>query len=121
MTFKLNLELIDLKKEIIPIMNNIEIIKEIENCITNINFKNDLKKIETEIDAIDKHLFIFERKKFFSEISQEKFISIINNEFSFSKWIDISGKEITDFYFFIYLLKMDIYHEKSYKSEESII
>lgn len=121
LTFNQNLELIDLKKEIIHIMKNVEIIKEIENNINDINFKDDLEKIKTEIDGIDKQIFIFERKKFFSEISQEKFLFVIEKEFSSNKSIDVSGKEITDFYFFIYLLKMDIYHEKSYKAEESVI
>lgn len=121
LTFNQNLELIDLKKEIIHIMKKVEIIKEIENNINDINFKDDLEKIKTEIDGIDKQIFIFERKKFFSEISQEKFLFVIEKEFSSNKSIDVSGKEITDFYFFIYLLKMDIYHEKSYKAEESVI
>ena len=113
--------MINFKKQINPILKDLEIIREIDNNIDDINFNEDLEKLRKEINGIDKQLFIFERKKFFSEISQEKFIQVIDKEFANINLIDVSGKEITDFYFFIYLLKMDMFHEKSFKSEESII
>ena len=118
LTLKQNLDLINLKNQLIPVFKDLETIEEINNNLDKINFNDDLTKINEEINAIDKQLFIFERDRFFTEISQEKFKEIIENEFSF---VDVSGKEITDFYFFIFLLKMGLYDEISYKCKESIV
>ena len=118
LTLKQNLDLINLKKQLILVFKDLETIEKINNNLDKINFNEDLTKINKEINTIDKQLFIFERNQFFSEISQDKFKEIIENEFSI---IDVSKKEITNFYFFIFLLKMDMYDEKSYKAQESII
>lgn len=65
-----------------------------------------------KIKAINRKIIIFDREKIFNDISQKEFFTKMKREFENVNLIKFSGKEITDFYFFIYLLKNDIYDEK---------
>ena len=103
-------------------MQKLKNIKKFEDNINNqINFDEEIKQIKNEIDEIEKQLFIFDRKKLFLELSQEQFVNVIEREFENDKLIDISGREINDFYFYIYLLKNDMHDEKSYNSSSMIL
>ena len=111
-TFKLNIELIHNYKKIEEILKNFEAVKKIENSIENLKFEKELGEIEEEIKAINQKIIIFDRAKIFNDISQKDFFTKIKNEFDEVNLINVSDKEITDFYFFAYLLKNSLYDEK---------
>ena len=114
-TFEYNIALIKLKSEIIQIIERLNSIVKIEADIKKIDCEKELQEVENKINTINNNLFIFNRKKFFVEINQNEFVMKVIGEFPKNFIIDISGKEIVDFYFYIYLLKHDLYDEKSFK------
>lgn len=115
-TFKFNIELINSNKEIEEILKQFDAIEKIENSIENLKFKKEFAEIKEEIKAINKKIIIFDRSKIFNEISQNEFLVKLENEFNGINLVNISGKEITDFYFFTYLLKNNLYDEQSFKN-----
>ena len=117
-TFKYNITYIIIYKKIIPILNQLKILEGIENQIDSLSFKKEFDEIEKEINGINRKVILFDRKKIFDEISQDEFFEKVKNEFENINLVDISGKEIVNFYFYTYLLKRNLYDEKSYKNSD---
>ena len=116
MTFKENIEIINIKRKIdkiIPLLNKIE---EIENRIRdfNDNYQRVLNSLKDEINKIKITTNFLKRDDIFTQISKNEFIAIINDLFK-NERINFFDNEINNFYLFIYLLKKKIYDENSYK------
>ena len=114
-TFKCNIRLLRNKKDIEEIIKQFEAIEKVENLIENLEFKKEFDEIEEEIKAINRKIIILDRTKISNNISQNEFLDKMKNEFDNVNLINVSGKEIINFYFFIYLLKNNLYDEKSFK------
>ena len=117
-TFKYNIIYIEIYKKIIPILNQLKILEGIENQIDSLSFKKEFDEIEKDINEINRKVVLFDRKKIFDEVSQDEFFEKVKNEFENINLVDISGKEIVNFYFYTYLLKNNLYDEKSYKNSD---
>ena len=115
-TFRLNKEFMLINKEINPILSQLKAIEGIEKKENNLNFKKEFDEIKKEINNINIKIKIFDRTKIFTDISQKDFFSKLMGEFKNINLIDVSGKEINNFYFYTYLIKNNIYDEKSYKN-----
>ena len=115
-TFEENINLLKIKKEtdiLIPIFQKVE---EINNNINLLNRYNetDLNKLKKEISNINITIKFIKRDGIFNDISKKDFIETLESNFMKSE-IDYLSQEINNFYLFIYLLKTDLYDEKSYK------
>ena len=115
-TFEENMNLLNLKKEteiLIPIFEKIE---EINKDIIGLNayYETELTKLKNELNNLNNTIKFINREDIFEDISKEDFIKTLELNFH-KKEFDYSSPEINNFYLFIFLLKKNLYDEKSYK------
>jgi len=72
-------------------------------------------KLITEINNITISIDFIKREQLFTEINQEEFVKTLESDFQ-TEQINYLNDEINNFYLYIYLLKRNVYDEKSYKS-----
>ena len=106
--FKFNIQFIHINKEINPILSQLKVLEVIKNKENNLNFKKEFEEIKNEINTINRKIKIFDRAKIFTDISQKDFFSKLMGEFENINLINVSGKEINNFYFYTYLIKNNI-------------
>ena len=116
-TFDININLINIKKEIetlIPLFNKIG---EINNDIArlNVEYEKKLSEIRKEVDDIKITKNFLKREDIFIDLTPNEFIKSLESKFSNIN-PDYFAPEINNFNLYIYLLKNNIYDEKSYKS-----
>lgn len=120
-TFDININLLNLKKEIetlIPLYNKIGIINDDIDKL-NVEYEQKLNEIRKEIDDIKITKKFLKREDIFSDLTQDKFIKSLEAKFDKIN-LDYFEPEINNFHLYIYLLKNNIYDEKSYKSTVGI-
>lgn len=121
-TFDININLLNLKKEIetlIPLYNKIGIINDDIDKL-NVEYEQKLNEIRKEIDDIKITKKFLKREDIFSDLTQDKFIKSLEAKFDKIN-LDYFEPEINNFHLYIYLLKNNIYDEKSYKSTVGIV
>ena len=74
-----------------------------------------MKKLIVEINNIKISINFIKRENIFIDINQESFIITLQKDFENEK-VDYFNNEVNNFFLFIYLLKNNLYDEKSYKS-----
>ena len=116
-TFEKNICLINIKKKIDELIPIYEKIKNIEHEIEE--FKNmckeELEILKGEIDNINIASQFIKREEIFNSFNQEEFIRTLESCYD-KKNINNFSSEINNFKLYIYLLKNNLYDEKSYKS-----
>ena len=114
-TFGINIELLNIKKEIdglIPVLNSI---KDIKKKIRKLDkhYKKELAKLNLNYNNIVITSKYISRSDIFSNMSKNEFIN--NLELLFKNANIDFNDEINNFYFYIYLLKKKLFDDKSYK------
>ena len=114
-TFGINIELLNIKKEIdglIPVLNSI---KDIKKKIRKLDkhYKKELAKLNLNYNNIVITCKYISRSDIFSNMSKNEFIN--NLELLFKNANIDFNDEINNFYFYIYLLKKKLFDDKSYK------
>ena len=114
-TFGINIELLNIKKEIdalIPVLNSI---KDIKKSIRKLDkhYKKELAKLNVNYNNIVITSKYINRSDIFSNMSKNEFIDNLESLFKNAN-IDFNN-EINNFYFYIYLLKKKLFDDKSYK------
>ena len=120
-TFDLNINLLNIKKQIEFILTNFDKIQEINNKIGELDryYEEQLEKIKNDIKNIKIATKFIKREELFTDIIQEDFIKSL--EFKFNNiYLDYFSPEISNFYLYIYLLKNELYDENSYMSSNGI-
>lgn len=117
LTFEKSMELIEYKNELRNVISTIKTTDDLLYRLNEIKFKFKEKhnEVKREVSLINDCLKAFDYSNIFSEISVEKFAEFIKNTFN-GVTIDLFGKEINNFYLYIYFLKKGIFNEKAYKS-----
>ena len=120
-TFEENICLINIKKRINQLIPIYEKIVDTNNGIEEFKgfFKEEMEILKGEIDNINIASNFIKREEIFSSLSQEEFIKALESYYDKNK-IDYFSPEIKNFHLFIYLLKNNLYDEKSYKSAVDI-
>ena len=121
-TFEENICLINIKKrinEFIPIYE--KIVEDTNNGIEEFKgfFKEEMEILKREIDNINIASNFIKREKIFSSLTQEEFVKALESCYD-KKKIDYFSPEINNIHLYIYLLKNNLYDEKSYKSAVGI-
>lgn len=114
-TFGINIELLNIKKEIdglIPVLNSI---KDIKKKIRKLDkhYKKELAKLNLNYNNIVITSKYISRSDIFSNMSKNEFIN--NLELLFKNANIDFNDEINNFYFYIYLQKKKLFDDKSYK------
>jgi hypothetical protein len=114
-TFGINIELLNIKKEIdglIPVLNSI---KDIKKKIRKLDkhYKKELAKLNLNYNNIVITSKYISRSDIFSNMSKNEFINNLELLFKNAN-IDFNDK-INNFYFYIYLQKKKLFDDKSYK------
>jgi len=86
----------------------------------NVEYEQKLNEIRKEIDDIKITKKFLKREDIFSDLTQDKFIKSLEAKFDKIN-LDYFEPEINNFHLYIYLLKNNIYDEKSYKSTVGIV
>ena len=115
-TFDINIEYLNLKLEIDELIKKLGFISVILQKIKQLEadynaYLEILKKEYSNIKVISKYI---NRDEIFTNISKEEFIQNLKSLFT-NEYIDYND-EIDNFYFYIFLLKKELFDEKSYKS-----
>ena len=93
-----------------------ESIRTINNSINDLNkyYNEEMGKLKEDINNITISIDFIKREELFTEINQEEFVKTLESDFQNEKSNYLSD-EINNFYLYIYLLKRNVYDEKSYK------
>ena len=115
-TFEANIYLINISKKLNKIISKLENIRTINNSINDLNryYNEEMGKLNTEINNITISIDFIKREQLFTEINQEEFVKTLESDFQ-TEQINYLNDEINNFYLYIYLLKRNVYDEKSYK------
>lgn len=121
-SFRINILLINMKKKVENIIHDLDKIKGVEEEIAKLDiyFKNELNKINDQLINSDIVVKLMNREVIFAGVNKKEFISIMKNILQEEHQINIYDPEINNFYFFVYLLKKELYDEKSYKNAVGI-
>ena len=116
-TFDANMQMINITKKLDIIIDKLEKIKQLIEKINVINnyYIIEMKKLIVEINNIKISINFIKRENIFIDINQESFIITLQKDFENEK-VDYFNNEVNNFFLFIYLLKNNLYDEKSYKS-----
>ena len=123
LTFSQNLELLELKKKADILETSIKNHDAISGKFTEIkeDFYKEKALIDKDIQKMETSLITFDRSLLFTEIKPDEFVNILNDDFmNDDSEIDLLGKEVNNFYLYIYLLKRNLYNEEAYKSTSGI-
>ena len=120
-TFEENICLINIKKRIDELIPIYEKIVDINNGIEEFKdfFKEEMEILKGEIDNISIASNFIKREEIFSSLTQEEFVKALESCYD-KKKLDYFSPEINNFHLYIYLLKNNLYDEKSYKSAVGI-
>ena len=115
-TFEANIYLINISKKLNKIISKLENIRTINNSINDLNryYNEEMGKLNIEINNIKISIDFIKREQFFTEINQVEFVKTLESDFQ-TEQINYLNDEINNFYLYIYLLKRNVYDEKSYK------
>lgn len=116
LTFKENVNILNIKRKIDKILPIFDKIEEIENKVKDLDahYEEVLQNLNTEINKIKYSIKLIKREDIFIDISKDDLIKTIENNFK-KESINFFDIEINNFYLFIYLLKKKLYDNKSYK------
>ena len=121
LTFKDNINIINIKRKIDKILPFFDKIEEIENKVKDFNthYEEVLQNLNNEINKIKNSIKLINREDIFNNVSKDDFIKTIENIFK-NESINFFDIEINNFYLFIYLLKKKLYDNDSYKMASGI-
>lgn len=116
-TFEANIYMINIIKKLNEKIGDLEKVVNINYLINDLyNYYNEeIEKLNTENNNITISLEFIKREEIFTEINQEEFIRTLESDFENEK-INYLNDDINNFLLYIYLLKKNLYDEKSYKS-----
>ena len=116
LTFKDNINIINIKRKIDKILPFFDKIEEIENKVKDFNthYEEVLQNLNNEINKIKNSIKFINREDIFINVSKDDFITTIENILK-NESINFFDIEINNFYLFIYLLKKKLYDNDSFK------
>ena len=116
-TFEANISMINIKKSLNAIIPQLEKIEQVKQVYDEINdyYNKNINVLKSNINNITISINFMKREQIFTEISQDELITTLQSDFQNIK-IDCFDSEINNFFLYIFLLKKNLYDEKSYKS-----